>query len=580
MHRRTGRLAGIVLIAALTALGGLAAPATAAGNAQPLPPNTVRTDGARQAPGAHGPAFAPVPATAPQATVQSSDYPSVVAILVGYQSNGQHYVEYCTGTVLTPTRVLTAANCEFNYDRASITVLAGDSAIGPTGNGGYADQAVAVWTDADYGAYLELITRGGPHPPSGNVSVLSLATPLPAAYPPIALTAQGDQTPYAAGTKAVMVGYAVDQHGAGYLQATTEPLKSGVVCSANVKYNFDPDTMVCGGQSTGSHYVCDGDQGGPLLINGEEAALVSTGSPDCTEVQSPYVLGEKLATYAGPVLAAAALPAAHDQDATGDGHADLMGRDTSGNLVLYSGSGLAGTGFHDFQTGLADVAPVQLGSGLGQYSAADITRDAHWNGTSTTAVLAVNAGGTLTRWDIAYGALTGPPITVPLYGGLPGVQRLIAVDNWFGPGQDGLLTVRADGSLWAYHGNGAGGLSTAAPVQIGSGWLNSTSVLDAGDFLTDGHTGIISRKPDGSLWLFETTDGQGGWVDAGGQQIATNWNFVVNPIAVGDFNGDDLPDLIGVDPQGTLWQTTTDGKGDWTSVPTTLTTLTGLNLAF
>jgi hypothetical protein len=577
-----GRLAGTAAVAAVAALGCLGViPANAAaggGNTNPLPPNTFQATGPLPTPGAHGPAFAPLPKSAPKAIVQSSDYPSVVAVLTGFTQNGRDYVEYCTGTVLTPTRVLTAANCDTAKDDATTMILAGDSAIAPSGNGGYADQVVSTWNAPDFAGWVDNSGADSKLTPAGDATVLSLATALPAAYPPIALTAQGDQTPYATGTKAVMVGYSFDPQGDGYLQTNTEPLKSAADCAAAEGSAYSTSTMACGGQSTGSHYVCDGDQGGPLMVNGKEAGIVAGGSPDCRS-GSPYVVATRLSSYTTAITAAAALPPAHNQDATGDGQSDLLGRTTDGHLDLYSGSGVADPGRSSTNSGLSDTSPTVLGSGFGQYAASNLTRDVNWNGLPGTTVLGVAPNGTLTRWTVENGSLSAG---TTLATGWTGVQRLIAVDNYFAPGRDALLTVQSDGTLIAHELDGHGGLIQNTTFQIGTGWLNSTGVLDVGDFLHDGHTGILSRKPDGTLWLFETTVNEPGvWVNAAGQQVASGWNYVVNPVAVGDWNGDDEPDLMGVDTQGGLWLTTTDGKGDWTSVPSKMADgLTGLNLLF
>ncbi|WCI08620.1 FG-GAP-like repeat-containing protein [Arthrobacter sp. OVS8] len=128
------------------------------------------------------------------------------------------------------------------------------------------------------------------------------------------------------------------------------------------------------------------------------------------------------------------------------------------------------------------------------------------------------------------------------------------VDDFNGDGRNDLLSVRADGALWFYPGNGQGGFTS--PVRIGTGWRIYSRIVGVGDLNGDGRNDFTAIKPDGSMWFYAGT----GTVGAGSQGYAsaikmgtTNWSAFSQVAGVRDFNGDGRNDLVASKKDGTLW---------------------------
>ncbi|MYS34225.1 peptidoglycan DD-metalloendopeptidase family protein, partial [Streptomyces sp. SID4920] len=150
-------------------------------------------------------------------------------------------------------------------------------------------------------------------------------------------------------------------------------------------------------------------------------------------------------------------------DWSGDGAADVLGVDASGNLLYYPNNSL----------GLA--APTRIGQGWGAFKqvvAAD------WSGDGKADILGVDASGDLLYYPHNGNGLGTP---VKIQSGWGAFKRVVAAD-WSGDGKADILGVDASGNLWYYPHNGSG-LSSA--VKIGFGWDAFKQVF-ASDFSGDG----------------------------------------------------------------------------------------------
>lgn len=128
------------------------------------------------------------------------------------------------------------------------------------------------------------------------------------------------------------------------------------------------------------------------------------------------------------------------------------------------------------------------------------------------------------------------------------------VDDFNGDGLNDLLSIRADGALWFYPGNGRGGF--ASPVRIGTGWKVYTRIIGVGDFNGDRRNDFVAIRPDGSMWFYAGT----GSVGSGSQGYAPavkigspDWGTFSQITGARDFNGDGKSDLIASRKDGTLW---------------------------
>jgi hypothetical protein len=146
------------------------------------------------------------------------------------------------------------------------------------------------------------------------------------------------------------------------------------------------------------------------------------------------------------------------------------------------------------------------------------------------------------------------------------------IRDFDGDNKTDLIGAHTDGRLLLYRGNGAGYFRPGQPV-IGSGWNSSNLILSPGDFTGDGHHDMISRKPDGTLWLFRG-NGAGNWINAGSPNLigSSGWQGYVFLFSPGDFDGDGKTDVVGVRTNGTMVLYRGNGAGGWID-PTSVVTI-------
>jgi hypothetical protein len=101
---------------------------------------------------------------------------------------------------------------------------------------------------------------------------------------------------------------------------------------------------------------------------------------------------------------------------------------------------------------------------------------ADWSGDGPADVLAVDSSGNLLMYRAtaagAFAAGGGRPIGT----GWGSFTALLAPGDWNGDGKPDLLARNTDGALLMYRGNGAGGFLTGHGEQIGSGWQSLTAL--------------------------------------------------------------------------------------------------------
>ncbi|MBB5788415.1 FG-GAP-like repeat-containing protein [Jiangella mangrovi] len=103
-----------------------------------------------------------------------------------------------------------------------------------------------------------------------------------------------------------------------------------------------------------------------------------------------------------------------------------------------------------------------------------------------------------------------------------------------------LVARRTNGTLWFYPGSPAGGYRSSR--QLGVGWDTMATVVLPGDWDRDGNDDVIAtRRSDGTLWLY-SGNGAAGFLAT--RRIGVGFDTVDMVTAVGDWNGDGLPDLL------------------------------------
>lgn len=193
-------------------------------------------------------------------------------------------------------------------------------------------------------------------------------------------------------------------------------------------------------------------------------------------------------------------------DVTGDGHGDIVARDSDGTLWAYP------------YTAAAPAGPRErLGSGWGIYDTFLVAGDLTGDGRAD--ILARDRSGVLWRYDGRGRASLAPRVRVGTgWGG----YLLVAPGDWDGDGFADLIARSPSGELWRYPVRPGG---TIAPrTRIGTGWNSMNAVIGAGDFDLDGDPDLLAREAStGTLWLYPfAANGRNGFGPR--HKVGAGWN--------------------------------------------------------
>ncbi|MGW8062501.1 S1 family peptidase [Streptomyces ziwulingensis] len=242
---------------------------------------------------------APSAVAAPQPVVGGSTtttgaYPFVMQITDASQN------QFCGGTLVSPTKVVTAAHCMAGETPRSVRVVGGRTYR--NGTDGTVVRVDRIWVHPGY----TRVTDGD------DVAVLTLSAPMP--HTPVKYVSSSDTSVYAAGTTARVLGWGTTrENGAAsqQLRTATVPVVSDASCRGSYGSGFVASDMVCAGLASGGVDTCQGDSGGPLVIGGVLAGITSWGE-GCARAGQPGVYS-RLTTFSGLVAAqVASQPRARD----------------------------------------------------------------------------------------------------------------------------------------------------------------------------------------------------------------------------------------------------------------------------
>jgi secreted trypsin-like serine protease len=201
----------------------------------------------------------------------------------------------CSGTIIAPTVVLTAAHCVYGVSPADLQVLTGPDETAP-------EQTLAVQSVAAYPTYTGESTglQGGV-----DLGVVYLAAPV--SITPISVRTDVSD-PELTSTSLTLIGYG--------LSSTTDPTTAGIRRSVVAPVDSVCSRIITAGDSDANE--CQGDSGGPVLLGGQLIAVISSGMLDCTAPSNQMRLSAHTLWLAAVLAGKTACPGCVEPDPSCD----------------------------------------------------------------------------------------------------------------------------------------------------------------------------------------------------------------------------------------------------------------------
>ncbi|WP_236239942.1 trypsin-like serine protease [Streptomyces sp. CC228A] len=443
---------------------------------------------------------------------------------------------FCGGVLIGPAKVLTAAHCVAGVDWTQQGIaVAGATQAASDGVGGEPN-----W----HGGTPALVKRQWVHPSydgdiRNDIAVLTLDRPMP--HKPLRTVTPNDTASYAAGTTATVYGWgrtsgAPGSEGSQTLKRADLPIQADSACTSFPAgaANFVPGEMFCAGEPAGGTDAttvspCNGDSGGPLIVGGRIAGIVSWGVEDCIEAGA-YSMYAKVSTFAGAIG-----QQADDANFTDDNKADIVAvrkDNAEGYTYASQGTSLGAAEFSGFWDGVDLVRQADLNADANQDFVFRAGGDLYWS-----------------RWQWDAGTEVYDWVETRIGSGWSGFRAILVPGDVSGDGWSDLVTVDSAGALWVYPGRGDG--TFMSRIQGGSGWTGYT-IAGHGDYTSDGVPDVLARDAQGRMWLYVGRGVANAPLSNQRVQIGTGWNFTAY-VGPGDVTGDGASDMVVRDSDGKLY---------------------------
>jgi hypothetical protein len=221
----------------------------------------------------------------------------------------------------------------------------------------------------------------------------------------------------------------------------------------------------------------------------------------------------------------------------------LVGRDSSGELWDYTGTGKASPLFRD-------VNPVGWLQNWNAYSALTRLGPVTVQSTGPGAVGRDKAGVLWFHPVSGDGGIYKGRLKVGA--GWNMYNSVVGGGDLTGDGKADLLARETGGVLYVYPGTGTASKPFGGRVKVGAGWNAFNSLAGGADLTGDRKPDLLAREANGKLWLYPGT-GVASRPFGARVQVGTGWHVYNSVVVPGDLDSDGRADFVARDAAGVLW---------------------------